>query len=139
MRKEGVARGEVREEGEARRGGRYIMNIHSTHSRHHHIHTLTMTNEGLGPQVKPVQCCHMQWGPAIQVLDVGVRPCLDEQLHTQGSVVGEGCIVQWCLSLVVEAIETDVVLEEDVHDSVLPVVTCHVEGSAPVCVHSVRL
>ena len=86
-----------------------------------------------------MQCCHVQRGPAVQVLDIRVRPCLDEQLHAQGPMVGEGSVVQWRLAFVVEGIEADVVLEENIHNSVLSVVTCHMEGSASMCVHSIRL
>ena len=86
-----------------------------------------------------MQCCHVQRGPAVQVLDIRVRPCLDEQLHAQGPMVGEGSVVQWRLAFVVEGIEADVVLEENIHNSVLSVVTCHMEGSSSMCVHSIRL
>ena len=50
-------------------------------------------------------------------------------------MVGEGSVVQWRLAFVVEGIEADVVLEENIHNSVLSVVTCHMEGSASMCIH----
>ena len=43
-------------------------------------------------------------------------------------MVGEGSIVQWRLAFVVEGIEADVVLEENIHNSVLSVVTCHMRA-----------
>ena len=43
------------------------------------------------------------------------------------------------LSLVVEDIERDLELEENVHHDVLSVVTSHMEGSASMVIHRIRL
>ena len=98
-----------------------------------------MTDERLGAQIEPVDGRHVQWGPPIAVLDVGVGPCLNEQLHTQCAVVGEGCVVERRLPLVVEGVEANVVLEQDVHHHVVPVAAGHVEGCATKGVDDISL
>ena len=54
-------------------------------------------------------------------------------------MVREGSIVQGCLSLVVERVEAHLVLEEDVHHHILTVVAGHMERSAAIGIHSIRL
>ena len=47
--------------------------------------------------------------------------------------------MEGCLSLVVERVEPDFVLEEDVHHHVLAIVAGHMEGGAAIGIHSIRL
>ena len=54
-------------------------------------------------------------------------------------MVREGSIVQGCLSLVVERVESHLVLEEDVHHHILAVVAGHMERGAAIGIHSIRL
>ena len=86
-----------------------------------------------------MQSRHVQWSPTIHILDVGVSPCLNEQLHAQSSMVREGSIVERSLAAVVEGVARHLVLEENVYHDVLTVVTCHVKGRAAKGVDSVRL
>ena len=89
-----------------------------------------MTNECLGSQIKPKHGRHVQWGAPLNVLDIGVCPCVNEQLHAESSVRKVGGVVERGLSAVVESVEGDSVLEQDINDHVLAVVTGHVEGGA---------
>ena len=68
---------------------------------------LTVSNECLSAEVEAASGGHMERGTALGVLDVGVRSGLDEQLHAEGSVVGEGSIVERGLPLVVKSVQGD--------------------------------
>ena len=85
-----------------------------------------------------MQCSHVQWCPAIHVLDVGVGPCLNQQLHAQSSMMGEGSVMEWSLSTVVESIACHIVVQENVDHYVLAVVAGHVKGSAPKDIDCIR-
>ena len=100
---------------------------------------LTMPDECLGAQIEPMHSCHMQRSPPLRVLDVRVSPCLNEQLHTESTMMGKGGIMERCLSLVVQGVQGDLVLKEDVHDDVLTVVTGHVKRSTAKRIHRIRL
>jgi len=99
----------------------------------------TLTNEGLGAQIKPVESRHVQWSPPIHVLNVGVRPCLNEQFHAESPVVRKGGVMERSLATVVERVARQLVLEQHVHHNILAIVTCHMERSAPKRIHSFRL
>ena len=73
------------------------------------------------------------------VLDIGVSPCLNEQLHAQGSMVREGCVVEGRLTLVVLSIDVHLAAEEGVHDDILPIATGNMEGGTAVVVDHVGL
>lgn len=86
-----------------------------------------------------MQGSHVKRSTSILILHVGVRPSFHQQLHTEGTMVGEGSIVEGCLSLVVERVEPDLVLEEDVHHHILAIVAGHMEGGTAIGIHSIRL
>lgn len=100
---------------------------------------LTMPDESLSAQIEPMHSSHMQRSPSLRVLDVGVSPCLNEQLHTESTMVGEGGVMERCLPLVVQGVERDLVLEEEVNNNVLTVVTGHVQRGAAKCIDRIRL
>lgn len=64
-----------------------------------------MANQGLSPQVEAMNGRHVKRGTPIRVLDVRVSPGLGQQLHTQGTVVREGRVVERCLALVVQGVD----------------------------------
>jgi len=86
-----------------------------------------------------VQGRHVEGGASINVLYVGVRSSLHQQLHTESTVVGEGRVVQGGLPPVVEGVPGYLVLQENVHHHILAVVTGHVEGRTPVDIDCFRL
>lgn len=98
-----------------------------------------MADESLSSEIEPKHSRHVEWGASLNVLDVGVCPCLNEQLHAEGTVGEVGGIVQWGLASVVESIEGDLVLQEDVHHNILTIVAGNMKRSAPVGVDCIRL
>ena len=42
---------------------------------------------------------HVERGATLRVLDVGVSPCLNEELQTQGTMVREGGVMEGGLTL----------------------------------------
>ena len=98
-----------------------------------------MANESLCAKVEPKHGGHMEWGASLDVLDVGVSPWLNKQLHAEGPVREVGGIVEWGLASVVEGIEGDAVLEQDVDNHVLAVVAGNMEGSTAIGVDGIRL
>ena len=86
-----------------------------------------------------MQGSHVERSTSVLILHVGVGPSFHQQLHTEGTMVREGSIVQGCLSLVVERVEAHLVLEEDVHHHILTVVAGHMERGAAIGIHSIRL
>ena len=63
--------------------------------------SLTVANESLGAEVEPKHGGHVEWGASLDVLDVGVSPRLNKQLHAEGPVGEVGSIVEgvWPLLL----------------------------------------
>ena len=98
-----------------------------------------MANESLRAQVEPKHGRHVEWGTPLDVLDVGVSPWLDEQLHAEGPMGEVGSIVEWGLTSVVEGVEGDAVLEQNVDNHILAIVAGNVEGSAAIGVDGIRL
>ena len=82
---------------------------------------------------------HMERSTPSVVLHIGGSPCLDEQFHTQGSVVRKGSVVEGSLPLVVLSTDGYVTLEEGVHDNILTVATGNVERCASVIVDCIWL
>ena len=58
-----------------------------------------MPNERLGSEIEAMKCGHVQWSSSLTVLDIGVCPRLNKQLHAQSTVVGEGSVVKGSLTL----------------------------------------
>ena len=81
----------------------------------------------------------MQRSAAIAILHVGRSPGLHQQLHAEGAMVGERCVMEGSLPLVVLGSHATAALEEDVHDHVLAVVAGNVEGSAAMGVEGIWL
>ena len=93
---------------------------------------LTVANQCLSAEVKPMYSSHVERSTAVTVLDIGVSSSLHEQLHAESTVVREGGVVEGGLALVVESVDAHFVLEEDVNYYVLAVVAGHVERGAAV-------
>ena len=100
---------------------------------------LTVANECFSPEVEPKHGRHVERGASLNVLNIGVSPCLNEQLHAESSVGEVGGVVERGLSAIVESIEGDLVLEQDVDHHVLAVVTGNVERSTAIGIDSIRL
>ena len=98
-----------------------------------------MANESLCAQVEPKHGRHVERGASLDVLDVGVSPWLNKELHAEGPVGEVGSVVERGLAAVVERIQGDVILEKDVDNHVLAVVAGNVEWGTAIGIDGIRL
>ena len=103
------------------------------------ITSLTVANESLSAEVEPEHGGHVERGASLDVLDVGVSPRLNEQLHAEGPVGEVGSVVERSLAPVVEGVQRDAVLEQNVDHHVLAVVAGNMEWGATIGVDGIRL
>ena len=101
--------------------------------------SLTVANESLCAEVEPKHGGHVERGASLDVLDVGVSPRLNEQLHAEGPVREVGSVVEGGLAPVVEGVQRDAVLEQDVDHHVLAIIAGNVERGATIGVDGIRL
>lgn len=98
-----------------------------------------MANECLCTQVESKHGRHVERGASLDILNVGIGPRLNEQLHAEGPVWKVGSVVERGLSTVVECIEGDTKLEQDIDNDILAVVAGNMERSAAVGIDGIRL
>ena len=103
------------------------------------ITSLTMANESLRAEVEPKHGSHVERSASLDVLDVGVSPRLNEQLHAERPVGEVGSVVEGGLAPVVEGVQRDAVLEQDVDHHVLAIIAGNVERGATIGVDGIRL
>ena len=82
---------------------------------------------------------HVQWSATLGILDIWIGTSLGEQLHTESTMVREGSVMERGLSLVIESIDGDPILEENVHYYILAVIASHMERCTATGVDSIRL